>query len=689
MATPTAMKHGPSQQGWTPSQSQQHGAVATPAASTPFAHAAFSPHGPRSSPQQVKKSPATSTTLMGHQANSAVNFDSPSAAAAFGALGIGSLDGGLDNVGVGGIGGLGALGVRGDDEERAKRLQGVIDILKHKKGIVSEAGLERLAKATGLEYLWDDSGMRREPKSRTLIIAGSALALDIVLSNNIVQRVSLSFPESADMVTKHVAKAEQIILDDLKLLPYESPLTKQLDKFAANLERLAVMDKLSVIPGLNTHEAVSGIYESLERLHKWDMEKLREESATSHRDDEFLEVAAMCTRNGTPVMHARDRVGLSIDYWRGNRLLRPQSDLSRRFVDSASKTWGILIGCAPSAGLVYPPVRVSDRWISAEVEKLHPTDEEILTTGTGTILDWQEPENTILSSTDESKPGDSQDLLEVAPKFPEVIFMATFDPPVIVPLNIWEQVYHLTGAPPPNEFPLVTFDSLMFPIPQGSHYDPSEPRVVKSTKRTTCLSRDGSPLERLHNNSLFVYKPVYGKTLTEVPFSHPRQLVAMLPTLRQYAFLYTLLECSFASKEEASSAVAPAAKVDDTITTTKDDFTKFLSAGEVAGSSLKDDGESQPAWNIDITLTAHPVPRLQVVFPFKERTANIMLEIRPNGHVHVVSQNILDEDMGGLDEDATAGKGKGRQINPQDLGRVLEMMEDIGGWCEWIRSRLQ
>ena len=121
------MKHAASQQGRTPSQSQ-HGAGATPAASTPFAHAAFSPHGPRSSPQQVKKSPATSATLMGHQASNPVNFDSPSAAAAFGALGITGLEGALDNVSVGQLGALGGIG--GGDDGREERLKAVIDLLK-------------------------------------------------------------------------------------------------------------------------------------------------------------------------------------------------------------------------------------------------------------------------------------------------------------------------------------------------------------------------------------------------------------------------------------------------------------------------------------------------------------------------------------------------------------------------------
>ena len=126
MATPnngaSAMKHGLSQQGKTPSQSQQ-GVAATPPVSTPFtaAHITFSPRGPRSSPQQVKKSPATTATLNGHPSNVAVNFDSP-AAAAFNALHIGDLN-------LPGLDGLGAALGQSTEDERTKRLDAVINIL--------------------------------------------------------------------------------------------------------------------------------------------------------------------------------------------------------------------------------------------------------------------------------------------------------------------------------------------------------------------------------------------------------------------------------------------------------------------------------------------------------------------------------------------------------------------------------
>ncbi|TPX16943.1 uncharacterized protein E0L32_003505 [Thyridium curvatum] len=762
MSTPTPMKHAPSQQGRTPSQSQ-HGAVATPGVSTPFsqAHAAFSPQGgPRSSPQTIRRSPATSTTLMGHSGNAPVNFDSPSAAAALGALGIGGgLDLNLDGVSVGGLGGLG-LG-RADDDERARRLKGVIDILKKSKGYVSEAGLERLAQMTGLECMWEEG--KGSDKSRTLIIAGSALALEVVFINNIVQAVNLTFPESAEMVMRHVDKAGQILFNDLKLLPHESPLCKKLDKFAANLESLAVLDKLSVIPGLNLHEAVAGIFESLHRLHKWDVKKLREDPANSGKTEEALETMALCARHGMPVMHARERLGLSLDYWKERHHTPPLTKRTKELAKLDERTWAILIECAPIGDMVYASIRISDTWISPEVEQ-QPTEPSLLPpTPDEPLLDWREPDNTFLPATDEeakqSGPdGTQQHPTMNAPKLPEVVFMAKLDPPVTVTYSVGHQLYQLIGLTPAAEYNLVTFDALNFPIAPGTNHDPSEPRRIVCHKEVhvkTGAGAGASMHKATHKNQLFIYKPVYGKTLEELPFSHPNQLIRMLPTLRQYTFLATLLEKSFdtrmgevfektaddAAKEEEEKKKKK--KEEETVetTTVPDEFFKFMSKSKndnlaegTAGArdsscamDISSDDYDDPRrivngdedkvdLQMDVMLTAHPVPRLQVTFPLRDgETADVMLEIRANGLVHVVSQNILpggdggdddddeDADMwggggggagdGGGGGDGAMGKGKDKaaerpQLKPQDLGRLLERCEDLGVWCEWIRRRL-
>ncbi|KAM5352459.1 hypothetical protein ACJ41O_005182 [Fusarium nematophilum] len=682
MATPTAMKHIASQQGRTPSQL----AAATPPVSTPFsnpAHAVFSPRGPRSSPQQFKKSPAAST-LMAQASNAPLNFDSPSTAAAMGALGIGGgLDIGLDNVGVAGLGTLGALA---SEDDKLKRLESIIDILNEKKGLVSEAGLERLAQRIGLDCLSEEHNAPDGRKQKTLVIAGSAIQLDIVLDNNIVENISLAFPESAPSVTKHVDRASQILLKDLQLLPDQSPLTKTLDKFAANLERLATLDKLSIIPGLDCHEALAGIYVSLERLHQWDMAKMREEPGMNGKPDGALTVAAMCTRHGYPTMHSRDRVGLALQYWKSLRLIQPTNDKLAAFSENREKVWSLLIGCAPAEGMAHLPVRVSEDWISGDVVKAEPVMDPKKPN-----LDWQEPDNVVLPPSEENKDAGMEMLqpdLSTA-RIPQVIFTVTFNPPVILPQNDWMRLYAFANVNPPPIFGYPpTFDSLFFPIPPGSAQDPSELRTISRRRDVRVYDREQKSTVKPHRNTLFIYKQIYSQVVTEMPFSHPRQLIDMLPLLRQYAFIATLLENSFGSETKEAEALpsngGSSISTAKTNITTKDELAQFMegepvAAEEAATTSEAAAGASKEV-NLDVTLWVHPTPHLQVVFPFRDSTANITLKVLEDGIVEVANENVIPRD-----EDS---RMKGKELTRADLGKVLEHMEDLCKWAEWIRTRL-
>ncbi|KAI1098916.1 mediator of RNA polymerase II transcription subunit 1-domain-containing protein [Jackrogersella minutella] len=671
MSTP--MRHGPSQQGRTPSQHPV--AAPTPQASTPFSNpqtaAAFSPHGPRSSPQQFKKSPATGTMAGSTINTGTVNFDSPSAAAAYNTLGMAINDLNLDNISVGGL--VGAAG-RTDEEDRKKRMEAVIAALwAQNSSRVSNQGLERLAIHLSLECLWEDVKGAGE-NAKTLIIAGQTMAVEVNITNHVVHEASLVYTESLPIIEKHVDKASAILLKDLSLAPGQSPLTKRLTQFRANLERLATLDKLSVTPGFNCHEAIAGIWESLERLHRWDVQKLRDEDHTlSGMSDERLRVFALCLRNGCPLMHTRGRIGLSIDYWKERRKIASTTVESEN-----AKTWGILIECADANGMVYTPVRVSDKWISPDIEKSNLTDDEMIS-ATGPVLDWLEPANTLIQSPEEMKTEGGLEL--TGPKPPEVVFMANFDPPVIVPHAVAMEVYKISATNTP--LTSITFDALMFPVVDGSSYDPSEPREISFTQTIPTFTNrlhgqpQAEPVLKAHQNTLFIYKPVYGQVLNNVPFSHPKDLITILPLLRQYAFLSLLLTNSLKPKENKSTVKkAETDKENLQPLTRQQEFENFISG--------KDKNASTEALKVDITLTAHPVPRLFLVFPFKSHTANVTLEIQIGGRVHIVSENIFSNDTGFLGDNPA-----NRRRTPQDWANALETMEDIGAWIEVIKHKLE
>lgn len=558
--------------------------------------------------------------------------------------------------------------------------------------MVSEEGLERLAQRLGMELLSEEHGTPGGRKTKTLAIAGSAIAIDIVLDNNIVQNVTLSYHGSSESVSKHIEAASQILLKDLQLEPGQSPLTKSLDAFAANFERLAKLDKLSIVPGLDCHEALAGIFKSLQRLHEWDMEQLRKEPQMAGKSDGVLSSASMCEKHGNPVMHARGKAGLALQYWKELRLV-PASPGSSS--DSDDKIWSLLLGCAAIDGVGLPPVRVSENWISKDIVK-QDADAE----AQKPLLDWQEPDNVSLPQSEENKDS-GMELLQAdlsTTRVPRVMFTVTFDPPVILPQNDWARLYAYANIEPPNigggtdfagrpQAPPPTFDALFFPIPHGAKLDPSEARTITRRRDFLVYDKDKTSAKKAHQNTLFIYKPIYAQEVTEMPFSHPQQLVQMLPLLRQYAFLSTLLKKSFASSEaesvkqkSGSSSPKDEQQGSQSMTTMKDQLAEFLSSGET-----KQNGDTHPSdLNLDVILWVHPAPHLQVVFPVNSTTANITLRVLEGGVVEVVNENILGNQEG----ETSKRQFNGKDVTREQLAKVLEHLEDLSKWAEWIRTRL-
>ena len=619
----------------TPTPGRQGQVAATPPVSTP----SFSFSGQRVIPspaQGFKKSPANSNTHYGH--SFAVGYDSPSAAMALGMDGMsGSLGMGM-NLGVGTVG----------EDEKKRRLEAVVAILNKNKGRLSEPGIERLARRLGLESLWED-----HPSSggstRTLIIAGSALALDIDFANNVVKKVSLAFPDAPEIVTRHTDKAGGILLRDLEFGPGESQLTKNLDRFAANLERLAQLDKLSVIPGLNCHEAIAGIYETLEKLHIWEVARIKEREDMADKAQDYVERTVMCTKGGQPLMHTRDRLGMSLDYWQEKRRIKklPKGE--------GPKTWSLLIECAPMLDLVYTPVRVSEKWISPTIKKDNPNPEDFLSLvgSDDSVLDWLEPDATLLPPSEPSEPSSS--------KFPDVMFLSKFDPPLITTYSVAMQIHQSTNVPL-EPFEASFIDELMFPRKPNEKHEPGEMRKIKHQKTVPVFSAEGEESTNTHMNTLYIEKVEYGRTLEKLPFSHPRHLVENLPYLRQYAFLSTLLRNSFVA------GATPATSATDNLSIERNK--KELFADIFSQDTPSDD---IPGIGIDVTFTINPFPRLQIAFSLNKRTAEVTVDIGVNGIVEVVSQNVLQKSNG---------------LTEADLARMLEITEDLGVWVEFLRKRL-
>jgi len=653
----------------TPTPASKHPAAtsgigATPPVSTPFSAS----KSINLSPQAYKKSPANSHPY-GHPSTSsfgALNFDSPTTAAALATLPLADL--GMDGPGGGlGMAGLAGMGVRlGEDERKRKRFAQVLEILQGVKGRVSEEGIERLARRVGLECLWE-SGLGAGG-GKTLIIAGTGVSIDIDFVGGWVEKVTLSFPESAEMVTRHAEGAGGILLRDLRD-GMRAGLGERngIERFAGNLERLATLDKLSVTPQLNCHEAVAGVYESLKRLYDWEVARIREELGMVGKCDAQIERAVLCGKSGRAIMNAHGNVGFSLDYWQDGHAAPGKAEGDPEL---GEKTWSLLIECAPSSSLVYPSIRVSTTWISPSIAKTDPTPDDLLLSS-GPVLDWQDPPNILLPADSDAKDENAMEGIEQSgqpnQKFPDVRFVAKFAPPLVLPFNVAVQVFNSTGAQLEQEHGLATWDALVFPVKgaERSEVDGAY-RRIRREQEVTVYSGDGQKEKRVHANTLTVPKMEYARTLTEVPFSHPRELVDMLPILRQYARLSILLESSFGSGTREDKSEEEDQRGEDE--TVKDEFEAFMAE---AASKQAPKYTKLP---VDVALYTQPLPRVRVNFAIGNRTANLWVEVGGNGTLAIVSQNILDEDS---------------KLKTEDLGRILEICGDIGVFVEFLRMKLQ
>lgn len=486
-----------------------------------------------------------------------------------------------------------------------------------------------------------------------------------MFESSLVRTVLLQFPTSPAIVNKHVDKAGEILLRDLEIAGNESPLSKKLNNFAANLEKLAVQDSLGQAnKPFNCFEAIAGIYESLEKLHKWEVEKLKESSEMIGKSPEFLEKTVMCTHSGRPTMHARNRLGLSLDYWQEKSRLAQQKD--------GVKTWALLVECSKKPFTFYTSARVSENWISSEIEKINPPAEDLLLAAAdGPVLDWLEPETTFIPGPDPPKEGEPPrgDIIEhvdetTGLRRPEIMFVAKFDPPLIVPGSVAAQLYNIVNMTFDTTHPSAYFDDLMFPRSAEEQLS-NDTRVLKREVTVQVFGKDGQKTTRNHKNNLWVEGFEYGYRLTELPFSHPRQLVEMIPYLRQYAFTSTLLEKSFGSSsrplsKETKKTVVPSFK---------SEFASFMA------------GMFPPAEKtMDICL--QPGPRIRIAFPMTQKgdsgSGYITYDIKHNGTVEVVEENVLDKDQ--MDD--------GKILTTADLGKMLEITENLGILVEYLQRRL-
>lgn len=551
-----------------------------------------------------------------------------------------------------------------------------------------------------------------EERKRTLTVAGDGVLVDVEFRGEEVRGVVLQFEGSGKGVVAGARDAAEVLAKNLKGNGDDRYVA--LDGFVGNLQRLGTMDRLGGAE-VNCFDATDGIYRSLEKVFSWDLEDWRKDG------NGRMVTEVMCERSGRPKMHTRGHVGLALQYWMERRLVHgEQSTADDMDIDQPeaaeneeeSVVWLVIIECEASPGELYPPIRLSDAWASKAVEKPAPTEITDLPMDDASI-DWQDPPALFLAPKSPTNGAAALSIENaIQPRSPDIRFVAKFEPPVIVPLQTAIQLHISVGAPLSQQSLLpTTYESLVFADIDSQRPLLTSPRTVEKTV-VSCDPATETSTSHIHRSSLLTQPNDYARAITHLPFSHPRQIIALLPTLRQWALTASLLRRSFVAEP---SIDGPAPNLNGLVEQNGDsrpnnetqppEPTTFQTIDAELADFMASPLPNDPAANaaaaakvkaIDITLTTTPLPRLNIHFPnprFGGKLASIGFNVGLNGMIAGIDvddgsppwdQNGFDNSSAKAEAEA---RGKERVRLREKVKKVLEVGESIGVCVEWMTRK--
>jgi hypothetical protein len=195
-----------------------------------------------------------------------------------------------------------------------------------------------------------------------------------------------------------------------------------------------------------------------------------------------------------------------------------------------------------------------------------------------------------------------------------------------------------------------------------------------SAKQSVLSYKDGEETTVQHLYKLENSRPDFGTRIEQLPFSHPRQLVELLPTLRQWACVGSLLKATFSNHQE-DNVQATSNGLNGTTGDASDD-------SELSDLLIALDTGSTDAIQVNISLATAPTPSLGITFPTSSDVgvANINIEVHANADITVTNrESIL--------ADANAIKTEAMRQQEQRLAKALDVCGELGVWVEWVRTQ--
>ena len=463
------------------------------------------------------------------------------------------------------------------------------------------------------------------------------------------------------------------------------------------------MEKLSG-SSANCFEAISGIHQSLKKIYEHEKELAKTLMSSQSLDPETI---TMCKKGGQPRMNARKTVGLSVDYWRDRHQIPLNNDSGATAgdqdeqmtdvfdepepssTDAERQIYSLHIDCEASSPALYTPIRSSTAWVADNVTKSRDDpDHQAVDTGQQPLpdlnIDWRDPAANATTgdvATDLTAP------------LPQARFVAHMQPPIALPLNVAAQIYASVGLDiTTGNIQQTTWDTLVIPAKahsqQQAHSINNEP--LTSKKNILTFPAGDVAAEQTWTSRLYFHHPELGRLVDTVPFVHPRQLIAMLPVLRQYT-LFTKLILSAAPDISSVDSLSAESVTEHgnplSVKTELDDFLQERTSSVEESGNMAEDVEAQeePPRVIDVQVVQiAPIPRFVLVMSTGHGLLNLTVEVTSNGGVSVSQAGNTIKSMR-----EAAGESGEERIEKLRVGleKALSACEDLPTFAEFARER--
>lgn len=563
------------------------------------------------------------------------------------------------------------------ETERLHRAQLIANMLKGRvagRGVTRE-GVERIAQLQGFTTLWDDEN---------LTIAGNAVDLEVIFDaadRDRVTDVSLKLNTLDSEEPQPQVRGSEILKENLK--PSDTlqgqPQWKNLDTFETNLQYLSQLDHIE--DGAPCFEAVTGLYDAFQKI--WNAEKERFSGRTTRQ---HLKRSVV----GRPSLDRQPMLGLALDYWCARQATQEAvvADEAEAGNDASSHLYTARISCESGS----PSTVLAKQWVSVRVLKQEePTDGAV--EAEKVSPDWQDPIYDTEGSNQVVRP-DSDKPSEVSSTVLDMHFVCFLLPEVYLPLNVAAQLnVDLTMVELKQEL-TVTYQAALqnlFNATQAGSDNASQERWPR-----TLPASDEKDSQEPRRHSYALHSAQHAAALWCYPvkqlnFTHPRQLAAAIPVLRQYALLWSILRSlvDYGVTEQVNSSVAPERNAQ--AAPEKGSRPVKRSNAKAVGNKLVEllnpNAITMSADVLPVDLSLDVVSdvskaRLVVIAPLQGPHAtakqspfiSVSLDVCPGGEIEV-------KQVRGLDAHNSKLRSK--------IVRILTATEDIGLLIEWLLEKIR